>query len=116
LYRQEPEYTRFIAGVPVTWDETVGLAGRAKEYIVVARRNGDSWYIGAMTNWTAREVEVDLGFIGDGNWEMEYVADGINADRFASDYILNKEKLKNRKLKISMAPGGGYAAVLKKLN
>jgi alpha-glucosidase len=47
---------------------------------------------------------------------MEYVADGINADRFASDYILNKEKLKNRKLKISMAPGGGYAAVLKKLN
>lgn len=116
LYRQEPEYTRFIAGVPVTWDETVGLAGRAKEYIVVARKNGDSWYIGAMTGWTAREVEVDLSFIGEGNWEMECVADGINADRFASDYILKKEKLKNKKLKISMAPGGGYAAVLRKIN
>jgi alpha-glucosidase len=115
LYLQEPEYTRFIAGVPVTWDETVGLAGRAKEYVVVARRNGDNWYIGGMTDWTTREVEVDLGFMGEGDWEIEYVADGVNADRYPSDYVLNKEKLKNKKLKISMAPGGGYAAKLKKL-
>jgi alpha-glucosidase len=114
LYRQEPEYTHFITQIPVTWDETVALAGKVKEYIVVARRNGDNWYIGGMTNWTAREIEVDLNFIGEGNWDILYVTDGINADRYPSDYVLNKEKLKNKKLKISMAPGGGIAAILKK--
>ena len=116
LYRKEPEYTHFISQIPVTWDETVGLAGKAKEYIVVARRNGDNWYIGGMTDWTAREVEVDLSFIGEGNWEIEYVADGVNADRYPSDHVLKTEKLKNKKLKISMAPGGGYAAILRKLD
>lgn len=116
LYLREPEYTHFIAQIPVTWDETVALAGKAKEYLVVARKNGSNWYIGGMTDWTAREIEVDLSFIGEGNWEIEYVSDGINADRYPSDYGLHREKLGNNKLKISMAPGGGYSAILKKSN
>ncbi len=116
-YMQEPEYTRFLAQIPTTWDETVGLEGEAGEYLVVARKNGDKWYIGGLTNWTARDVEIDLGFLGRGNWEIEYVADGVNADRYASDHIHKKEKVAGGgKLKISMAPGGGYAAILSNLD
>jgi alpha-glucosidase len=115
LYQREPEYTRFIAQIPATWDETIALAGKVKEYLIVARKNGDNWYIGGMTNETARETEVDLGFLAEGNWKIEYVADGVNADRYPSDYVLNKEEMVNKMLKISMAPGGGYAAILKKV-
>lgn len=114
LYLREPEYTRFIAQIPVTWDETIALAGKVKEYVVVARKNGDNWYIGGMTNWTARDIEVDLNFLGDGNWEIESVSDGINADRYPSDYKITKGILNGNKLKISMAPGGGYMAILTK--
>jgi len=115
LYLREPEYTRFISKIPTTWDETVALKGKVKEYVVVARKNGDSWYIGGMTDWTSRNFNIDISFIGDGEWSIEYVADGINADRYPSDYILRKEKLNSKKLKITMAPGGGYAAILKRI-
>ncbi len=115
-YLRDPEYTGFIAKMPTLWDETVALEGKVKEYLIVARRNGNDWYIGGMNDWTARDFEVDLSFLGEGGWGIEYVADGVNADRYPADYILRKEKLAGRKLKISMAPGGGYAAILKKLN
>lgn len=54
------------------------------EYIAIARRSGDTWYIGAMTDWTPRELELDLSFIGNGNYDVESFADGINADRAAA--------------------------------
>lgn len=116
LYLKEPEYTRFIAQIPVIWDETVALAGKVGEYLVLARRHGDNWYIGSMTNWAPREIEIDLGFLGKGDWKVEYVSDGINADRYPSDYVFRKEKLRNKKLKISMASGGGFAAILRKVD
>ncbi|WP_159516888.1 glycoside hydrolase family 97 protein [Sunxiuqinia indica] len=113
-YLAEPKFTRFISQIPTTWDETIALAGRVKEYLVVARRNGDKWYVGGMTNWTERELEVDVGFLGEGDWEIQCVSDGVNADRYPSDYLLGMGKLENKKLKIRMAPGGGYAAILRK--
>ena len=116
-YMREPEFTRFIAQMPTTWDQTVAVEGEKGEYLVVARKNEGKWYIGGLTNWTARDLEVDLGFLGRGKWEIEYVTDGINADRYASDYILKNEKMTGgKKLKISMAPGGGYAAILTKID
>jgi alpha-glucosidase len=115
-YLREPEYTRFIAQIPTTWDETIALEGKVKKYIIVARKNGDNWYIGGMNDLTARDFEVDLSFIGGGDWNIEYVADGVNADRYPQDYILKKTKIEGKKLKISMAAGGGYAAILMKYN
>ena len=67
--------------------------------------------MGALTDWDARELTLDLSFLGDGDFQMEVFRDGINADRAACDY--KKEMLSvpaNRKLTIKMAPGGGYAA------
>lgn len=115
-YRNEQECTDFIASVPTVWDETVAIDGKVSEYVAIARRSGDDWYIGALTNWTPRELELDLSFLGDGDYELVLFKDGVNADRAACDYKREVVKVPaNRKMKISMAPGGGWVAHLKHL-
>lgn len=76
----------FIASVPTTWDETVGLDGRVEEYVSIARRKGDTWYVGGMTDWNARTLTIDLGFLGEGAYTAELFRDGVNADKAARDY------------------------------
>ena len=110
-YLREPQAMEFLAPVPSEWDETKVLAGKIAEYVVVARRNGKDWYVGVMTNWTPREVEIDLSFLPDGNFSMVSYQDGINADRMGSDYRQVKSEVsKSTKLKVKLAPGGGWAA------
>jgi len=110
-YEREPESLEFLRAVPTTWDETVPLDGKIGEDVVVARRNGKDWYVGAMSNWTPRDLEINLSFLPAGNFAMEAYADGINADRMASDYRKTTSQVsKNDKLKIHLAPGGGWAA------
>jgi len=110
-YLREPEVMEFLAPVPSVWDDTRVLDGRIAEYVVVARRSGNDWYVGAMTNWTGRELEVDFSFLPEGNFSMEAYQDGINADRMASDYKRVAMPVnKSAKLKIKLAPGGGWAA------
>ena len=110
-YEQEKECTAFIAGIPTVWDQTVALDGKISEYIAIVRRHGADWYLGALTNWTPREMTLDLSFLGNGDYKMEIFRDGINADRAALDY--KKEIIPvpaDRKLTIKMASGGGFAA------
>lgn len=109
-YMREPECTKFIATIPTTWDETVALGGEVSKHIAIARRHGEVWYVGALTNWDARELSIDLSFLGNGNFEAEVFKDGVNASRAARDY--KKEVISipaNKKINIKMAPGGGYA-------
>ncbi len=110
-YLHEPETMEFLAPVPSVWDDTKVLDGRIAEYVLVARKNGNDWYVGAMTDWTARELEVDFSFLPEGNFSMDAYQDGVNADRMASDYKRIKIQVnKSTKLKIKLAPGGGWAA------
>jgi alpha-glucosidase len=110
-YMREPEAMEFLAPVPTVWDETKVLDAKLGEYVLVARRNGKDWYVGAMTNWTGRDLDVDLSFLPSGNYTMDSYQDGINADRFASDYVKTKTQVTSgKKLKITLAPGGGWAA------
>ena len=109
-YMGEPECTQFIASLPTVWDETKALDGKVGEYVVMARRSGDDWYLGAMTNWDARDIEIDLSFLPAGNYTIEYYKDGINADRAARDYKKVVEDFTPGKVNVHMAPGGGYAA------
>lgn len=85
-YIKEQECTDFIAKVPTTFDETIALDGKIAEYITIARRKGNTWFVGSMTNWTPRSCTIDLSFLGEGNYEAEIFADGVNADREATDY------------------------------
>jgi alpha-glucosidase len=110
-YLREPEAMEFIASVPTEWDETRVLDARIGDYVLVARRSGGDWYVGSMTDWTPRELDVDLSFLPDGKFQLEAYQDGVNADRYGSDYKLVKSQVnKATKLKIQLAPGGGWAA------
>ena len=115
-YLREAECTEFIAAIPTVWDETRILGGRMGEYIVTARRSGDTWYVGAITDWTPRDVEVDLAPRGiGGTVEATIFRDGANADRKASDYKRETIRIDTAEpLKIHLAPGGGFALKITK--
>lgn len=110
-YRAEPEFTRVLAGIPTTWDETRPLQGEIGEYLAVARRKGDAWYVAAMTDWTARTLDVPLSFLPAGEYTATVVADGANADRYAADYRIGSRVVGSKEaLRIELAPGGGFVA------
>ena len=112
-YEQEKECTELIARIPTVWDETIALDGKVGEYIVIARRSGDDWYIGGIAGQNAHEVTLDLSFLGNGAWNIELFKDGVNVERHAEDYkrvVVPAEGT----LAVRMAPGGGFAAVISK--
>lgn len=113
-YMRELECFDFIAAVPTVWDEIVPLEGEVGKYVAVAKRKGDTWYIGAMTNWDERDLELDLSFLGDGQWTADSFADGVNAHRAAADYRHSTSSLSTPTLTIHLAPGGGFASRLTK--
>ena len=110
-YLREPECTKFIAEIPTVWDETVALDGKIGSHVAIARRKGEVWYVGALTDWNAREMELDLGFLPAGAWKMEIFRDGPNADRAAQDFQhLTLDVPAGRKVTVHLAPGGGWTA------
>jgi alpha-glucosidase len=107
----EPEFTLFMSEIPTVWEETIVLEAKCGEYLVMARRSGDFWYLAAMTDWTPRELSVSLSFLKTGNYNLTEYKDGINADRYAADYVQSQIKVKSTDhMKIKLAPGGGYVA------
>ena len=114
-YIKEQECTDFIAKVPTTFDETIALDGKIAEYITIARRKGNTWFVGSMTNWTPRSCTIDLSFLGEGNYEAEIFADGVNADREATDYKKEVRIVTAKdKLNVQLAPSGGWTARITK--
>ena len=107
-YEREPGYTRFVAAIPTVWDETRVLQGEVGEYIVTARRKGDTWYIGGITNWDARDIDVDISALGITNPTVELFTDGANAHRRGSDY--DHRVVTSKRAQIHLAPGGGFVA------
>ncbi len=113
-YMRELESTEFIANIPTVWDESIVLDGKMGEYIVTARRAGNVWYVGGITDWTARDIEVDCSFLGDKTYDATLFKDGVNAHRVGRDYKCESFRIKNdSKLKIHLAPGGGFALKIK---
>ena len=110
-YNKEIECTEFIASIPTVWNETRIIDGEVGEWIITARRNNSIWYVGGITNWTSRDVKLDLSFLPQGKYKIEIFKDGINADRNATDYkkdfFVTEDITKIHKL--HLAPGGGFA-------
>jgi alpha-glucosidase len=81
------------------------------EFAVVARRKGDTWWLGALNNWDAREITVPLSFLGGGAWKADSFADGPGAATTGTDYARTQSSVKPADtLTLKLAPGGGYAA------
>lgn len=116
IYMENRECTDFITSVPTAFDETVPLAGKVGEYAAVARRKGNTWFVGAITNWTPRDLTLDFSFLKQGTYDAVIFEDGVNAGRNATDYKKVTMKITaGQKLKIHLAPGGGWAARLEKI-
>lgn len=110
-YLKERETLQYISRIPAVFDNMEILDGRVGEYIVTMRRSGPAWFVGGLTGWDAREVEVDLSFLPEGVYEAAVFMDGENAGRVASDYRTETVRPleSETKMKIKMASGGGFA-------
>ena len=113
-FLREPEYTAFMAQIPTVWNETKALKVKIADYAVVLRtaENGD-FYIGALNDWTVRDIDLIADFLPDATavYTMEIYQDGINADRYASDYKWVVRTIsKSDRIQFHLAPGGGWVA------
>lgn len=112
-YYQNDDCTRHIASVPTTWDETRCLEARAGEYVVVAKRKGSKWFIGAITNGTPRDLTLSLNFLGSGQHKLTAYKDGVNADYQAMHYNKVEQNVNtSSSVNIHLAKNGGWAAVI----
>ncbi|HTT65899.1 MAG TPA: glycoside hydrolase family 97 protein [Bryobacteraceae bacterium] len=102
--------TAFLRAVPANWDETRVLNGVPPEYITVARRHGTEWFVGSITNWDARELDVPLSFLGRGAYDAEVYVDGLDAALHPKDTVFERRRVSAQTvLKLKLAPGGGSA-------
>lgn len=114
LYEKLPEF-ELIKQVPATWDSTIVLSGKIGEYISIARKKDDIWYIGAMTDWSSREMSFPLSFLEDGEYSYTVYADGDDADTNPQNVKITNGTVSNTgSLKFRLAKGGGFGMILKK--
>jgi alpha-glucosidase len=110
-YEGQPGFD-FLVDVPTTWDETRFVAGEAGEYVVVARRSGENWYLGGITNWTSRKVSLPLDFLGDGKFEATLYQDVSDDSEKPNElHIETRAVDAQTNLNVILASGGGIAAV-----
>jgi alpha-glucosidase len=111
-YQNQPGL-EFIEKVPTVWDDTKVLNGEPAKYVTIARRIGNNWYLGSMTNWDARDFEIPLDFLGRGDYEAQVFADGPDADKVATSLSFTKKRVTaSDKLNVHLAPGGGVAVII----
>jgi alpha-glucosidase len=100
----------FIKRVPCTWDEVHAIGGAPMQWIALARRSGNDWYVGSITNWDARDVKVPLSFLGDGKYVAEIYADAPDSAEEATHTVISRQTVdKNSVLDVHMVSGGGSA-------
>lgn len=116
-YRSSPAGLDFLKVVPTTWDDTKVINGKVGDYITVARRSGSDWYIGSMTDWTNRTLEIPLGFLDEGEYKAEIWSDAYEANDYPDRLMKgNKTVTSEDVLNAVMAPGGGHVVVLRPVN
>lgn len=112
-YYKAPEFASFISRIPTTWDDTKAITAKIGEQLVVARKHGKNWYLGGLTDWNARNIEIKLDFLDAPTYKMEVFKDGVNANVYASDFKTEEVTVtKGDTIHVTMAKGGGWAAIL----
>ena len=115
-YMKEPQSLEFISQIPTTWDESIAINGKVSEYVTLARRKGTDWYIGGLTNWDARDMDIDLSFLPEGSYKITLFTDGLNAYKKGIDYQYKEYTINSSEsLNLHLAPGGGFAVKLEKM-
>ncbi len=116
---REPDFMEIIGHLPTTWDETIIQDAKVGEFIVTVRQKGDNWFVAGMTDWSPRDLIIKFDFLPDGHFEATICRDGVNADRYAADYVIQKGVVvkKNDEMNIHLAPGEDslYGSIKNKL-
>jgi alpha-glucosidase len=108
-YEGQPEF-EFIKRVPTTWDEIRVLNGRPGEYITMARRRGKEWFVGSMTNWDERNLEIPLSFLGDGKYVADVFRDGPDANLHPKNTVIEQIAVTHGStIRLHLAAAGGAA-------
>lgn len=110
-YRDEDECAKYITEIPTVWDETIALDGEVGEYVIIARRSGDRWYVGGITNWEDREIGIDLSSLNLKHNQATEFRDGVNANKIAEDYSKNIITIDNNTYMVKMSKGGGFVLI-----
>jgi alpha-glucosidase len=109
VYEGQPAF-EFIRNTPATWDETRVLNGRPGEFITITRRHGKEWFLGSLTNWDARQLNLPLDFLGAGEFTATIYSDAPDADKHPEIVQVEKKVVTRAShLEAKLAPGGGYA-------
>lgn len=109
MYAGQPAF-QFIKDVPASWDSTHVLNGEPGEFVTIARRHGDDWYLGSITNWTSRTLQVPLSFLGPGEYRAEIYTDAADAGANPKHVAIHKQTVRRGKtLTLQLASGGGCA-------
>ena len=116
-YEKYPDIMKYLSAVPSVFDETKVLDAKVGEYAVVAKRKGKNWFVGAMTNWDERKVNIDFSFLSPGvSYQAEIYADGVDANKVATSYTYKTITVTNKtKMDFNLAKGGGAAVMLREL-
>ena len=115
-YDMNQEWLPYLEDVPTVWDETMPLWGNIGENIAVARRSGDTYFVGAMSAGDADDAAISLSFLPEGEWKMVVYKDGVNAGKNAIDYKKEEMTVTNETIiPVWFAPNGGFVAVIEKL-
>jgi alpha-glucosidase len=117
-YNKFPDILEFLSSVPSVWDKTVPLDARLGQYILTAKQKGEDWYVGGMTNWEARTIDVNFDFLPPGvSWQAVILKDSPESGNEPKKYVRQTATVtKDTKLTLEMAKGGGFAIQLKKQN
>ncbi len=110
LYENEPAYTKFLASLPVVFDTINVVSGELGKYIVTTRKKDNTWYVGGLTNWDERDLNIDFSFLDKGKtYKVTLYTDGINANKQASDYKVNEFNVTRESIQsVHLASGGGF--------
>lgn len=112
-YRAQPALLAYIRDVPTAWDETRVLEARADQLLVIARRSGRDWYVAGVNDRTARSIRIPLGFLGDGDWSAQLLADGADADVAPAHYDSRRSVVRRTDtLQATLARAGGFVVRL----
>jgi alpha-glucosidase len=115
-YEKDPQTLKFLSAVPSTWDETILLDAKIGEHVLLARKKQDTWYLGGMTGSVAQTISIDLSFLDAGSYKMDVWRDGDKTREDGTNYEFYTEDAVNSSMKyvVSMAEGGGWAAIITK--
>jgi alpha-glucosidase len=109
-YEREPKIMDFLSNVEPTWDTTVVVSAKIGEYLALAKKKNNTWHVGALNNWTEREITIDFSFLPPGKFSARIYSDGVNAGRVATDYKMTDSMVdSSTQLKLKLASGGGAA-------